>query len=318
MLAHKLLSNKPIFIVGCPRSGTTLLQALLSTQSSICSFRETHYFTKIKPALIVDSDGYIEEGCLGTVYEMLHSILQLDLVKQERFNITTLTKEHKLTPKMLFEIIVALMIEKQTHCVAKNAIWLEKTPDHAFHLKEIYEWYPSARVIHILRHPIPVIYSMTNKFAFLKNKSIRELSKRWLMTIEAVESYSDRYSILTVKYEDLVSDVDKTIENICDYLKIDFNRDSLSQYAAKAKVITASSEVWKSDVQTPILSNTNLVALKKCSLLSKLVIYVITRHESVKYDYFNNMPLVNSGYFLWMSVVPNRLRAVINNLLAGR
>ena len=36
--------KKRIFIVGCPRSGTTLLQSLLAAHPLICSFPETHFF----------------------------------------------------------------------------------------------------------------------------------------------------------------------------------------------------------------------------------------------------------------------------------
>ena len=42
-------NTSPIFIVGYPRSGTTLLQSMLYTQKNIYSFPETHFFTKILP-----------------------------------------------------------------------------------------------------------------------------------------------------------------------------------------------------------------------------------------------------------------------------
>ena len=311
------LSDSSIFIVGSPRSGTTLLQAFLSTQSPIYSFRETHFFTKIKPELIIDVTGHIEEMCLTNVYELLHSILDLQFTEEERSSISLSARDHKLTPRMLFEIIIRKLIAEQHGIVANTAIWLEKTPDHALHLGEIYEWYPSARVIHIVRHPIPVIYSMNNNFKFLVEKSVRELAKRWLMTIETVDSYSERYNIFTVRYEDLVADVNKVVRGICDYLKIDFDPGALSQYAKKAKIITSSSETWKNDVQKPIIVNSNLVAMKKCSLSSKMLIYVITRSKSMKYGYFSNMPLVNIAYSLWTTAAPARLRTGINNMLKG-
>ena len=35
-----------VFIVGCPRSGTTLLQAMLASHETVYSFPETHFFKK--------------------------------------------------------------------------------------------------------------------------------------------------------------------------------------------------------------------------------------------------------------------------------
>ena len=37
-------AERPIFIVGCPRSGTTLLQCLIATQKGVVTFPETHFF----------------------------------------------------------------------------------------------------------------------------------------------------------------------------------------------------------------------------------------------------------------------------------
>ena len=315
MYKNITLSNNPIFIVGCPRSGTTLLQALLSTQYPICSFRETHFFTKIKPELVIDVTGHVKKCCLNKIFELLHSILDLQLTGKERDYITALTIDNKLTPKRLFEIIVYRMLSEQYGTTSKSVVWLEKTPDHALHLEEICDWYASARVIHIVRHPVPVIYSMINNFKFLEDRSVSLLAERWLVTIEAVDSLSRRLSILTVKYEDLVNNVNKVIKSICGYLHVEFNQQALNQYTAKAKVITTNSESWKRDVQKQIISNSNSIALKKCTIFSKMLIYFITRKKSTKYGYFKNMPLINVAYLLWKTMVPSYFRLGIRNII---
>src|SRR5439155_25383636 len=43
--------RQPIFIVGCPRSGTTLVQCILSASSQAFSLPETHFFSSVLPAV---------------------------------------------------------------------------------------------------------------------------------------------------------------------------------------------------------------------------------------------------------------------------
>ncbi len=51
-----VLRQDPVFVVGYPRSGTTLMQSLLATQDSIISLPETHFFTLVRNCLQVDND----------------------------------------------------------------------------------------------------------------------------------------------------------------------------------------------------------------------------------------------------------------------
>jgi Sulfotransferase family len=43
--------ERPIFVVGCPRSGTTLVQCILSASSQAFSLPETHFFSFVLPEL---------------------------------------------------------------------------------------------------------------------------------------------------------------------------------------------------------------------------------------------------------------------------
>ena len=39
--------NKRIFVVGFPRSGTTLVQSILNETNQVCAFPETHFFSRL-------------------------------------------------------------------------------------------------------------------------------------------------------------------------------------------------------------------------------------------------------------------------------
>ena len=76
---HKInLPQDPIFIVGYPRSGTTLLQSLLATQENVYSMPETHFFTAISRSIKTNEKGYVEATCLSQIFKELSRVMNLE------------------------------------------------------------------------------------------------------------------------------------------------------------------------------------------------------------------------------------------------
>src|SRR5204863_639082 len=71
--------ERPIFVVGCPRSGTTLVQCILSASSHAFSLPETHFFTYVLPALGGDPARTLDTADLATAREMLETEANLAL-----------------------------------------------------------------------------------------------------------------------------------------------------------------------------------------------------------------------------------------------
>src|SRR4051794_7029657 len=66
--------DRPIFVVGAPRSGTTLVQCILSANSQAYSLPETHFFSVVLPALGVDFDAPLD----GDQFARLPTLLAVD------------------------------------------------------------------------------------------------------------------------------------------------------------------------------------------------------------------------------------------------
>ena len=80
------LTQNPVFIVGCPRSGTTLLQALLATQAGFYSFIETHFFNLIINDVKLDNNNIVQRECLNRIFVGLKKYMDLNfppLVKKQ-------------------------------------------------------------------------------------------------------------------------------------------------------------------------------------------------------------------------------------------
>jgi hypothetical protein len=249
------LPQDPIFIVGYPRSGTTLLQRLLAIQPNLYTFPETHYFSVIEKKIQWENEEResIPSGSLAVIFEKIAEKMELRFSDSEQEALRRQAAEKKLSSKILFETIVIHYLQNLypeiTGCFSFR--WIEKTPNHAHFLERIIALYPRAQVLHILRHPVPAIYSRKLKFPFNRETPVVELARRWNRMLQDVEHFKERYPghIWTLRYEDLIQDLEKQLQSMCDFLKICFDFSVLDEMKRKQEQNAAPfilpSEIWK-------------------------------------------------------------------------
>jgi hypothetical protein len=129
-----------VFLVGPPRSGTTWLQKLLGSHPDIGTAQESHLFNHFLGSMLKSWD------------HLLH-------FKDGRGGIGV--------PAYQTEAAFISMLNEQVHQVLsgadeyrKGSVFLEKTPDHIRHMKDILRVVPDARIILMVRRPADVIESM--------------------------------------------------------------------------------------------------------------------------------------------------------------
>jgi hypothetical protein len=129
-----------VFIVGCPRSGTTWLQRLLATHPQIKTGQESRLFEYVGTPLrlwqrdLAKADGRGGTGMAGY------------LNTEEFFSIQ----------KNYLAALLAPMLKE----LSPGQIFLEKTPGHALFIPEIVQLLPAAKIIHLLRDPRDVVASL--------------------------------------------------------------------------------------------------------------------------------------------------------------
>jgi hypothetical protein len=248
------LPQDPIFIVGYPRSGTTLLQRLLAAQPGIYTFPETHFFCVIEKKILWGEDREsVPPGSLAAVFENLINKMELQLTVAEQADLRRQAAEGKLSSKTLFEFIVDRCL-RELHPGIENVPgwrWLEKTPNHAHFLERIIAMYPDAQVLHILRHPVPAIYSRKLKFPFNRDTPVGELARRWSRMLLDVERFQDAHPerIFSLRYEDLVRDMDGQMQGVAGFLNRAFDHGILAamklEKKCNAEAFILPSETWK-------------------------------------------------------------------------
>lgn len=123
---------KRIFLVGAPRSGTTMLQSLLASHPSLISFPETKFFHYLLSEPLAQSFPYRLEKFF------IDEIKRPELLNSFPGDQSDLKKANWLIK------ILDNLAEEQEKC-----IWLEKTPEHIYFIDYLEKLLPDALFIHI-------------------------------------------------------------------------------------------------------------------------------------------------------------------------
>lgn len=226
----------PIFVVGAPRSGNTLVGCLLNKhpdcfilfERSIFSdtFRKWTRMTRLEQATPEDA----------------FSTLILDGVQWQEYNRRARISKTVLQDCArrgegrfadMFDAYMRLVIEKEK---SGATVWGDKNPAHSGFLPSIQAEYPDARFINVFRDPRAVAASLTDKrFTPAGNDLLinAEVARHYIQIFDEGLARIDASSVLSVRYEDLVQFPEAELQRICDFLKLDY-LDALLEPASEA------------------------------------------------------------------------------------
>jgi hypothetical protein len=241
--AHTTAFESPAFIVGVPRSGTTLLAAILSRHPDVCVTSETHFFR-----LLHQYPGGWERLVRGwptTAVAFLKDLHHFHLLNVDAEEIIAKLNGPCETPGELFLSLGNAYAEK---CGKKY--WIEKTPDHLLHLAAIRGCFPGSKIIHILRDGRDVALSLS-KVPWANDGFLQNVY-RWSHELDAASFFfaADKAFVM-IRYEDLISSPEETVRKVCDFLGIDFARTMLTPDGSENRLIE-KGRLWKENVEKPI------------------------------------------------------------------
>lgn len=247
-------TSKGIFLVGCARSGTTLLQSLLAAHPKIISFPESKFFTYLVP------ESGSKRLALGISSKRLTPMLKKFLSEIEHPELIELLPK---TPLFMgrYTNIFTRILNKIAESQDKD-MWLEKTPEHLEYIKYIERFIPEAKIIHIIRNGQDVVSSL---YSLAKNHPQYWLDEHrfndidscidwWIKAISISQRYLDRPNHFFVQYEELVSDTPKILAELCQFLKIEFCQEMMENYSDNAEELIRGREIWKTNINREIKS----------------------------------------------------------------
>lgn len=258
MSVGQVSSNAPIFIVGPPRSGTSLLSAIIGSHSRIACGPETDLFNALPLEEI--STQKLGENWPKRAIEQLEAITYPDGNSlSHHFGLTIEQLEGHLSAQRFSAQSIYAAIPACFAAAQEKPRWAEKTPRHLLYVQSIRELFPDAKIIRIVRDPRDSVPSVIKNIG-LSTSLIGEFY-RWAAIYEESNPFflRDR-NCITVKYEDLVLDAEKEISRICGFLGEEFEREMLKRKAADN--VRVASEVWKRDIDKKITAE-NIFGWKK-------------------------------------------------------
>jgi hypothetical protein len=230
----------PVFIVGCPRSGTTLLQRLLDAHSHVAIAPETHFIRRLW--LDRSKRGDLNED---VVFEYLvGEVLALPEVLDMRLDRDAFRESARQIDRTYSALFALLLCQyaKGRHATVVG----EKTPNHLLYMDILHGFFPAARFIHIVRDPRAVVNSW--RTVPWSTGSIQGDTRVWARYIRTARSQGlPAGSVMTLTYEALISKPESTLRRICTFLQLPFEPGMLLFYEKASDTVDVTREPWKAD-----------------------------------------------------------------------
>ena len=214
---------QPIFVLGFPRSGTTLVEQTLSAHPRISAGDELPFINEIAdvmPRLLASPLTYPEalaELWMGDRHDGLDNLRDNYLQRV-----------------------------RQVGILEERADWFtDKMPLNEMHLGLIALMFPQAPLIHVLRHPLDVVVSAFSNHlthGFYCAYALETVARHYALVMDLVESYRAEMALryLPVRYEDIVDDQEASVRRMLDFLGEPFDARCLHFHENRRYARTAS------------------------------------------------------------------------------
>ncbi|WP_158543372.1 sulfotransferase family protein [Dyella psychrodurans] len=240
------------FVVGCPRSGTTIVQAMLARHPQVFTLPETGFFPRLLGGL------HYRLGDEGAAPRRRTLARRLGLTRRygrrEFLDLQRALLDPAQVPKRapwLQSTCVAQFIATLDRLAtqAGRSVWIEKTPNHLLYLTEIERYLPGARFIHVIRPGMDVLASITDAELRYGNKAfsggLMLWAQRWNRAVEIHRSRIGMRHHHFVFLEDLVRNPLEEWRRLCTFLSLRTNVP-LDQ-TCHQRIADPKSEPWKQD-----------------------------------------------------------------------
>jgi len=322
--------DTPIFVCGAMKSGTSLCNRLLDNHPNLLVMPgDSHFinqierwnrsqFTEIAEYWInrvVNPTGAEPFWFLGPDEKQLKCFLQY---------------LHYFLLHSQYEIYVCVVMS----IYAVNATfgqptvkkyWVEKTPNNEIHAQMLYKRFPRAKFLHVIRDPLNNIAAL-KKLSDIRQRESSPLQsarflKRLLQTAKQNQEVlgKDKYHIF--KYEQLTSDPEKVLNDICIFLDIPFH-ENLLKPTENGRTTTANSMFTESRVTGKILDQSHSKRfLQQLSKIEIQDIVTILYREAIEFGYNWASPDIQiyrmSGFYIQLHWATEKTRSIFRKIRSG-
>lgn len=245
-------AGRRVFVVGCERSGTTVLQLALARCADLLTVPETHFFSRLLGA----SDEWVQGDVAGSRGRWLRrlALARLGSGRAAREALAALPeapapRSHFSGRGYVHDFITHLDRLAQRHGASG---WLEKTPGHFVFVEPLARLCPDARFVHVLRAGEDVVASAVDAemryagHAIFHGGAMRWV-QRWNRAAQTHLSWAGHPSHHVVFHEDLVADPERVLGGVLRFLGAEAARP---RDTGPAELADLHREPWKREAIT--------------------------------------------------------------------
>jgi tetratricopeptide (TPR) repeat protein len=219
-------SRAPIFVVGQPRTGTTLIERIISSHSQVHSAGELQQFGLAVRRLSSD------QGPKQFSTEFFAAAMAIDPAKLGELYLETSQRMRGDTPR-----------------------FVDKLPHNYLLIPLILRALPHAKIVHLVRDPIDACFASYKQLfadAYPHSYDLREMARHHARYLRLMDTWRKRLpgGFFDISYEDTVKDFEKHARALIDYLELPWEDSCLRFHEKDEAVSTASAVQVREPVHT--------------------------------------------------------------------
>jgi hypothetical protein len=230
--------NPFLFVVGCTRSGTTLLQRMLNNHPQLAVVNDSHFAIQIVRRL----KGNIDPLLTPELVERVRTYPRFP-----RLGLSDETVYQAASRSGTYSEFVGALYSEHGRLNGKQLAG-EKSPGFVRHLRRLHALFPWAKTIHIIRDGRDVALSMLEwtrqgkgpgaSFELWQEEPIAVCALWWLKKVKAglQDGRSmDPIKYREVRYEDLVANPEDVLRKLADFLNLPYTQEMLDYHVGKTR-----------------------------------------------------------------------------------
>jgi hypothetical protein len=212
--SHHLLVRDPVFLFSSVRSGSTLLRVILDSHSQIVAPLEMH-FRSVRVRY--------------TNRETKKAFAELGIPPQ--------TMENMLWDRMFAQLLVD----------SGKSVVVDKTPSNTMAWRRISDWWPDARFLILLRHPVHIADSLIASRRDIPLEKHYQRVNSYVTALDAARKGLPGSHV--VRYEDLTADPDRELRQICAWLGVAYEPEMIN-YTAQERSYVRGLGDWSPTIRS--------------------------------------------------------------------
>ena len=299
---------KPIFIVGCERSGTTLLRAMVNAHPNIAIPYESHRFSK----MVSVSSPWEHVWTKRQVSAPIEEFLSHPKVSYWGLEVNAVLRELNVAELFRYADVLRAIYEAYARREGKRR-WGDKTPINTFELPQLIVAFPDAQFVHIVRDGRDVYLSWSN--VDWVRYDATTAAKRWRKFVQTAHSSGKQLSperYFELRYEDLVQDPPATLRTLCRFLKEPFSERMLQYNETQGLVPEQEQKTFHRLLSAPPDVSRAYVWRRQAQ-----------QGDIVAFERIAGSVLIECGYgvrfttqlMLWMNTYIERVKGKVKSLL---